>query len=88
MATEVEWRSLVEKLWNLLDDIDTLDDAARDNDVWYRKQAYIIQKKRWETGITTNGYVITMPWEPPPEEYKHPVQYTAYPSDDNGQGLS
>ena len=36
-----------EALWQLLDDIDTLDDAAREHDSVFREQARAIQKKRW-----------------------------------------
>lgn len=35
-------------LWQLLDDIDTLDDAAREHDDVFRVQARQIQKRRWE----------------------------------------
>lgn len=37
----------VQTLWMLLDDIDTLDDAARENDAAFRKNCYEIQQKRW-----------------------------------------
>lgn len=34
------------KLWALLDDIDTLDDAAKGDDVCFRRAAYRVQQKR------------------------------------------
>jgi|WetSurMetagenome_2_1015567.scaffolds.fasta_scaffold541515_2 hypothetical protein len=34
-------------LWQLIDDIDTLDDQARSNNVFFRTKAREIQKKRW-----------------------------------------
>ncbi len=37
----------VQTLWMLLDDIDTLDDEARENDAVFRKKCYEIQQKRW-----------------------------------------
>jgi len=37
----------IQTLWMLLDDIDTLDDAAKDNDSAFRKACYEIQQKRW-----------------------------------------
>lgn len=38
----------IQELWKLLDDIDTLDDACKDNDVEFRKKCYQIQQKRWQ----------------------------------------
>jgi len=35
------------KLWALLDDIDTLDDACREDDAAFRKRCYAIQRKRF-----------------------------------------
>ena len=34
-------------LWKLLDDIDTLDDAAKSNDAEFRRRCYDIQRKRF-----------------------------------------
>lgn len=45
-------------LWKLLDDIDTLDDAARDDDVSFRKNCREIQRRRFEVGAT-DGYTVT-----------------------------
>ena len=36
------------KLWALLDDIDTLDDAARTNDAFFRDAVRVVQQKRFE----------------------------------------
>jgi hypothetical protein len=36
------------KLWSLLDDIDTMDDAAKGNDAAFRKRCYEIQRKRFQ----------------------------------------
>jgi hypothetical protein len=36
------------RLWKLLDDIDTLDDAVKDNDKAFREHARTIQQKRRE----------------------------------------
>lgn len=52
----------VKHLWAQLDAIDTLDDACRENDASFRKLARARQKRRWETGITTDGYELF--WEP------------------------
>lgn len=35
-------------LWQLLDDVDTLDDACRDNDAVFRERVRAVQKKRWD----------------------------------------
>lgn len=49
------WRSRAELhcterrlLWNLLDDIDTLDDACRSDDALFRRRARDAQKCRWQ----------------------------------------
>lgn len=42
-------------LWSMLDDIDTLDDRVKDDDVAYRVRARAIQKKREEI-MTSDGY--------------------------------
>ena len=45
----------LEKLWQIIDDIDTASDMAKDNDVWYRQRVQHLQQKRWQLGITTDG---------------------------------
>jgi hypothetical protein len=45
-------------LWDLLDAIDTLDDACKDNDVAFRKMVYKRQQRRHEVA-TTDGYNLT-----------------------------
>lgn len=51
-------RKIIEYLWQIIDDIDTASDLAKGNDVAYRKMVDKLQKKRWKTGITTNGYKL------------------------------
>ena len=48
----------LETLWDILDDIDTASDMAKENDAWYRKRVEALQKKRWDTTITTDGYKL------------------------------
>jgi len=48
----------METLWDILDDIDTASDMAKENDAWYRKRVEALQKKRWDTTITTDGYKL------------------------------
>ena len=56
-AAEMALEAL-ETLWNILDDIDTASDMAKENDAWYRKRVEALQKKRWDTMITTDGYKL------------------------------
>jgi hypothetical protein len=53
-------RNMVEKLWGLLDHIDTLDDAAKDNDLFFRNTARSYQKKRFEV-LSSDGYILFKP---------------------------
>jgi hypothetical protein len=39
---------IIYKLWKLLDDIDTLDDAVKSNDKAFREHTRTIQRKRFE----------------------------------------
>ena len=48
----------LETLWDILDDIDTASDMAKENDAWYRRRVEALQKKRWDTMITTDGYKL------------------------------
>ena len=56
-AAEMALEAL-ETLWGILDDIDTASDMAKENDAWYRKRVEALQKKRWDTTITTDGYKL------------------------------
>jgi len=53
----------IEFLWQIIDDIDTASDIAKGDNVLYRGQVERLQQKRWETGITTDGYTLSYPWE-------------------------
>lgn len=50
-------RADVEFLWQLLDDIDTTADMAKENDKWYRARVEMIQGKRHQR-ITSDGYKL------------------------------
>ncbi len=55
-CNDVEFlRETVELLWNLLDDIDTASDMAKDNNTWYRSRVEYLQHLRWGAGIDTDG---------------------------------
>lgn len=45
---EERWAEAAISLWDLLDDIDTLDDACKGNDGLFRKQCYELQRKRFK----------------------------------------
>ena len=45
---EINWERAAYDLWRMLDDIDTLDDACREDDAGFRKLAYAKQRKRFE----------------------------------------
>ena len=49
---------IIEYLWQIIDDIDTASDIAKGNDLAYRNMVEKLQKKRWNTGITTDGYKL------------------------------
>ncbi len=51
-------KKIIEYLWQIIDDIDTTSDIAKSNDVAYRDMVEKLQKKRWDTGITTDGYKL------------------------------
>lgn len=61
IAREQKLKNIVEFLWNIIDDIDSESDVCKaDNDA-YRRRVEKIQKRRWETGITTDGYTLNIP---------------------------
>lgn len=51
----------VTTLWDIIDDIDTIGDAAKSDDALFRKWVERKQAKRWKTGITTDGYTLSIP---------------------------
>ncbi len=48
----------IEYLWQIIDDIDTMSDIAKNDDIGYRKKVEQLQNKRWKTGITSDGYTL------------------------------
>lgn len=55
-----QWEERARKLWHLLDDIDTLDDACRSDDQAFREHARKIQRKRFQI-LTSDGYELSVP---------------------------
>ena len=64
-------------LFGLLDDIDTVSDIAKGNDKAYRKMVERIQNRRWETGMTTDGYRVFMPGEEPEKPVQEMIEAPA-----------
>lgn len=62
-----DWEKMAKDLWQLLDDIDTVDDWARSNDVAYRRNARKIAAKRFEH-MHSDGHIV---W---PVGEKRPVE--------------
>jgi hypothetical protein len=52
-----QWEAIARFLWDLLDDIDTLDDACKDDDVLFRKSARDVHKRRYEVS-DSDGYFV------------------------------
>ena len=53
-------QGMVSDLWCLLDDIDTLDDACKNNDQAFRQLTRDTQKKRHQI-LTSDGYNLFLP---------------------------
>jgi hypothetical protein len=49
--------NLVEKLWDIIDDIDTASDIAKADDEWYRRRVEFLQRKRFNH-VTSDGYEL------------------------------
>lgn len=54
------WKERAEKLWNLLDHIDTQDDACREFDNAFRARARKHVKRRFEI-LVSDGYTLSVP---------------------------
>lgn len=59
------YKAAAEALWQLLDDIDTADDQARDDDARYRVTARTIAKRRSEHAVSFNGQTLVWSWDRP-----------------------
>ena len=51
-------KSYIEKLWQIVDDIDTYGDMAKSDDALFRSLVEKKQKERWKLPISTDGYSI------------------------------
>lgn len=52
------WKLRAERLFQLLDDIDTMDDAVKSNDMKYRRGVRRLHRLRFKYA-TTDGYDLT-----------------------------
>ena len=58
-CTDIEYlRELAVGLFEIIDDIDTMSDIAKGNNVFYRNRVEKYQKKRWKLGVISDGYDI------------------------------
>lgn len=53
-----QWKAVAEGLWQILDDINTLDDWAKNNDRAFRTRAVHYSEKRHRYA-TSDGYDLT-----------------------------
>ena len=53
-------KCIIKYLWKIIDDIDTTGDIAKFDDKFYRKRVEKLQKKRWNTDITSDGYTLDL----------------------------
>lgn len=56
--TRDEIAGVASYLYQLLDDIDTADDAARDNDAQYRTRVRKIQARKAAVVVSCDGYTV------------------------------
>ena len=56
--TENKYKEIITFLFDIIDDIDTYDDIAKEDDKLYRNLVRKAQARRWETGITCDGYKL------------------------------
>lgn len=54
-------REIIEKLWVVIDDIDTYSDMAKADDKLYRSLVERRQKDRWGTRINCDGHKLEFP---------------------------
>jgi len=58
--SEQKWKERAEALWQLLDDIDTLDDAVKNDDTEFRRLALEYSYKRNAILYSPDGYKLVV----------------------------
>ena len=62
-----DWKSIAEWLYDILDDIDSVDDMAKDNNGLYRKTVGGLQRLKAEVGNSYDGQTVI--FTPPKQKY-------------------
>ena len=62
--------TIIQQLWDIIDDIDTYGDMAKADDKLYRALVERRQKDRWKTGITTDGQTLNVPFYTAPRQWQ------------------
>lgn len=68
---------LIERLWRILDNIDSAGDIAKSDDAAYRRIVEKLQKSRWDTGVTISpveGESLQYPFEGNNKEVVEPKE--------------
>lgn len=52
---------LINYLWAIIDNIDSLDDESKENDLAFRDNTMRLVKQRWNIDIDTDGYSLNIP---------------------------
>jgi hypothetical protein len=60
------WKDRAEKLWQIIDDIDTYSDMAKGDEKLYRSLVERKQKTRFDI-LTSDGYDLFVPGTEPPQ---------------------
>ena len=63
----IDWEKTARFLWDVLDDIDTADDLAKDNHKLYRNLVRNHNARRWLIS-SSDGYKVTFKGTPPERE--------------------
>ena len=72
MKARSEAIEAAEELWQLLDNIDTLDDAARSDDAFFRRACRKHLKARFKI-LSSDGYKLYWEDDPKPKKESEPV---------------
>lgn len=67
MAADVDFAKAAEALWQIIDDIDTLDDWAKGDDRAFRSAVNAFVRRRFEYANSPDGYTLVWTAEGTPE---------------------
>jgi hypothetical protein len=63
MADLKKAKNIIEKLWKIIDDIDTASDMFKNNNQIYRNYVERKVDERFTTGVKTDGYSLLLPFD-------------------------